>query len=143
MEALESELLELERKYWKAIQEKDVETAVSLTDYPCIVAGASGVGSIDRATYRKIMENAPYQLLEFEIRDAQVRILGENLAVVAYEVTEKLIVEGKPLELKAADSSVWIRRNGRWLCTLHTESLAGDSFGRDKVQPLKDEVRVA
>src|SRR6266540_6516732 len=39
----------------------------------------------------------------------------------------------KPVELDAADASTWVRRNGKWLCALHTESLKGDPFGRDRL----------
>jgi hypothetical protein len=35
-------------------------------------------------------------------------------------------------KLDAADSSTWVRRNGRWLCALHTEAILGDPFGRDR-----------
>jgi hypothetical protein len=28
--------------------------------------------------------------------------------------------------------STWVRRNGGWVCALHTESILGDPFGRDK-----------
>ncbi len=38
----------------------------------------------------------------------------------------------KPVELDAADASTWVRRSGKWLCALHTESIAGDSYGRDR-----------
>jgi hypothetical protein len=37
------------------------------------------------------------------------------------------------LTLEAADSSTWVRRDGKWLCAVHTEALKGDPFGRDKV----------
>jgi hypothetical protein len=42
----------------------------------------------------------------------------------------RLVVDGKPVKLQAYDSSVWVRRDGDWLCALHTESPAGDPFGR-------------
>ena len=42
--ATEKELLELEREYWQAVKDRDVDAAMRLTDDPCIVAGASGVG---------------------------------------------------------------------------------------------------
>mgnify|MGYP006273693779 CR=1 FL=1 len=42
-----------------------------------------------------------------------------------------MTVDGKPLSLDASDASTWIRRNGSWVCTLHTESLLGDPFGRE------------
>ena len=64
--------------------------------------------------------------------NAQVRFIGDDVAIVAYKVDERVVVDGKTLPVNANDSSVWVRRNGEWLCALHTESLAGDPFGRDK-----------
>jgi hypothetical protein len=61
-----------------------------------------------------------------------VRLLGDDVAIVAYQVHEELTVDGKPVTLDAADSSTWVRRDGRWLCALHTEAIAGDPFGRDR-----------
>jgi len=45
--SLESELLTLEQRYWQSMKDKDTQAAIALTDYPCIVAGASGVMSVD------------------------------------------------------------------------------------------------
>ena len=36
---VEHELLELEKDYWRAIKDKDVEAAMRLSDDPCIVVG--------------------------------------------------------------------------------------------------------
>lgn len=132
---IESELLELEEQYWQAIKNKDADTAMRLSDEPAIVTGAQGVAQLDRTTMAKMIRNATYTLHKFEIKDgAQVRLLSDDVAVVAYNVHEELTVDGKPVTLEAADSSVWVRKNGRWVCTLHTESLAGDPFGRDRHQ---------
>jgi hypothetical protein len=68
----------------------------------------------------------------FVLKDgAQVRLLQDDIAIVAYQVHEELTVDGKPVTLDA-DSSIWVRRNGRWLCALHTEAILGDPFGRDR-----------
>ena len=61
-----------------------------------------------------------------------MQFLNEDVALVAYNVKEKLKVDGKPVNLEANDASVWVRKNGEWLCAMHTESLVGDPFGRDK-----------
>jgi hypothetical protein len=37
----------------------------------------------------------------------------------------------KDQDVDAADSSTWVHRDGRWLCALHTEAIAGAPFGRD------------
>jgi ketosteroid isomerase-like protein len=129
----ESELLELEQRYWKAIQDKDVDAAINLTEFPCIVAGASGIGSVDRDAFTKMMAGASYTLHRFKFKDgAKVRMLTDDVALVAYQVREELTVDDKPVTLDAADSSVWVRRDGRWRCAMHTESVAGDSYGRDR-----------
>lgn len=131
---IEHELLTLENKYWQAIKDKNMEAALDLTADPCIVAGASGIGKIDKEAFREMMKNAKYTLNDFKIKDdVKVQQLTDDVAVLAYEVHEDLTVEGKSVVLDAAETSTWVRQNGRWICAIHTESIAGDSFGRDKV----------
>jgi ketosteroid isomerase-like protein len=129
---VEREILGLENRYWKAIQNRDAETALSMTDDPCLVAGASGVSLVDRNTFSKMMKNASYTLHDFELRKPEMRLLNDDVALLAYEVHEDMTVEGKRLSFEAAETSVWTRQDGKWVCALHTESLKGDPFGRDK-----------
>ncbi len=131
-ERIERELLELERQYWQAMQNGDVEAAVELTDFPCIISGPSGIGAIDEATFTGMMKNPTYEILSVELdHDAKVRLIRDDVAIVAYKVHEELTVEGEPVAIDARDSSTWVKRNGKWLCALHTEAIAGDAFGRD------------
>jgi uncharacterized protein (TIGR02246 family) len=130
---VEEELLELEQQYWHAIKDKDVDAAMRLTDDTCIVIGAQGVARIERQAFADLMKAAPYTLHDFHVNDVQVRVLRDDVAVLAYKVHEQLTVDGKPVTLDAADASVWVRRDGRWVCTLHTESVAGDPFGRERL----------
>ena len=130
---IENELVDMERRYWQAIQDKDVNAAMELTDDQCIVAGASGVASINREAFAGMLNSSAWTLNEFEfVGDVQVRALTDDVAILAYKVKEQLTVEGKPLTLEAADASAWVRRDGRWVCALHTEAVAGDAFGRDR-----------
>jgi limonene-1,2-epoxide hydrolase len=132
-QTIEAELLDLEKRFWQALKDRNVDAAVRLTDYPCIVTGAQGVGSIDQKTFAAMMKDAPYTIDRFEIKDgAEVRLVRDDVAIVAYQVHEELTVDGKPVSLDAADSSTWVRRDGRWLCASHTESVLGDPFGRDR-----------
>jgi hypothetical protein len=135
--AVERELLGLEHRYWKAIQERDAETALSMTDDPCLVAGASGVSLVDRNSFTKMMKNASYTLHDFEVTKPEIRLLNEDVALLAYEVHEDMTVDGKRLRIEAAETSVWTRQDGEWRCSLHTESLKGDPFGRDKAANKK------
>ena len=130
---VETEILDLEKRYWQALKEQDADTAMRLTDEPCIVTGAQGVGAVDRKTLGAMVKSASYTLRRFELKPgAQVRLLGDDVAIVAYQVHEELTVDGKAVALDAADSSTWVRRDGRWLCAMHTEAISGDPFGRDR-----------
>ena len=131
-QTIEEELRALEGMYWNAIQRKDEDTAMKLSDDRCVVVGAQGVGEIDRERLGKMLKQASYNLTHYEFDDKkfQVRKLTDDVAVVAYQVREDLIVDGKPESLTAFDATVWVRRGDTWLCALHTESLKGDPFGR-------------
>jgi uncharacterized protein (TIGR02246 family) len=131
--AIEKELVKLEKQYWQALKDGDVEAAMRLTDDPCIVTGAQGVGLLDKKELAAMMRSAPYTLRDFEVNeDVQVRLLQDDVAILAYKVHEELTVDGKPVALDAAESSTWVRRDGHWVCALHTESIAGDPYGRDR-----------
>jgi uncharacterized protein (TIGR02246 family) len=133
--SIDQELRALERNYWDAVQRKDADQAMALSDEDCIVVGAQGVGSVDREQLGKMLRQASYELkrYQFEDKQIQVRQIADDVAVVAYPVHEELIVEGKPVTLDAYDATVWVRRHdGTWRCALHTESVKGDPFGRDR-----------
>ncbi len=130
---IEQELLRLEKQYWQALKDRDEVTAMLLTDEPCILTGAQGSFLIHKKDLPAMIKAASYRLNDFTIDDdVQIRQLGNDVAVVAYKVHEQLTVDGKPLTLDAANASTWIKRNGNWLCALHTESILGDPFGRDR-----------
>jgi uncharacterized protein DUF4440 len=138
---IENELIDLERQYWQAIKDKDVEAAMQLTDDECIVTGAQGAASIDRKAFAGMLNTPSWTLNEFEfVGDVVARAITDDVAIVAYKVREELTVDGNPLTLEAADASTWVRRDGRWVCALHTESIAGDPFGRDR-QPMRQDSR--
>jgi hypothetical protein len=131
--ALEQEFLDLELQFWTAMRDHDVEAAKRLTDEPCIITGPQGVSRITRDALAAMISSSTYSLDDFEMKkDAQVSMLGDDVAVVAYGVHEDLTVEGKKVSLDALDASTWVRKNGRWVCALHTEAIAGDPFGRDR-----------
>ena len=128
------ELLENERRFWDAMRDKDGEAASEMTNDRCIVVGAQGVSAIDPTTMARLTKDGDWELerYTFDESTAQVHFLNEDVALVAYKVKEKLSVYVMPLNLVANESSVWIRKVGECRCAMHTESLAGDPFGRDK-----------
>jgi hypothetical protein len=124
--AIEQELLELEKQYWEAIRSRDGAAATRLSDARTLVIGPQGIGQLDRQGLAGMVENAPYELQRFRLdEDVHVRTIADGVALVAYKVREEMIVDGKPKTLEAYDSSVWVRRDGGWVCAAHTETPAG------------------
>ena len=107
-------------------------TAMQLTDFPCIVTGPQGVAKLGREVFATMMEHARHSIGRAELTDMQVRLVRDDVAVVAYKVHEEVEVDGVPVQFEAADSSTWVRRNGHWACAAHAEALLGDAFGRDR-----------
>jgi Domain of unknown function (DUF4440) len=73
------------------------------------------VGRLSRQALAGMMKAPSYTFHDFRISDAQVLLLGDAAAVVAYNVHEELTVDRKPVTLDAADASTCVRRDGRWV----------------------------
>lgn len=74
------EIFSLEKKYWDAMRNNDVEAAVSLTKFPCVVTSPKGAKRITEAQYRQMMQaNKPDQFKGIEIADPHVDVLNENV----------------------------------------------------------------
>jgi hypothetical protein len=130
--SIEQELLGLERAYWDSMISKDPKVASKLTADESLMVGAQGVRSVTSDAIGEMVQSDGWKVTSYRFSDVKVKAVGRDTAIVAYHVVEEMEVEGKPLKLEANDASVWTRRDGKWVCVLHTESLAGDAFGRDK-----------
>jgi ketosteroid isomerase-like protein len=124
--AVQSEILQLEKRYWDALKAQDIDAMQALTADPCLVVGPQGATLVDQKQFREIWEQDDWRVRSFTIddRSASVRPIGKDVAVVAYSIKEHLEHQGKPQTLDAFDTSVWVRENGQWKCAAHTESVA-------------------
>jgi hypothetical protein len=137
MPDIDQELLALEKKYWEAIQNRDGATATRLSDARCLVVGPQGIGKLDREALAGLVENPPYELKRWRIdEDVQVSRVADGVALIAYKVNEEMIVDGKPTTVEAFDSSVWVLRDGGWVCAAHTETIANEKGARRRLSSV-------
>ncbi len=131
--SVEKEIMSLEKLYWKAMKDNDLETMMMLSDDECILAGPQGISKVAKKDFKKMMESATYKINDFKFDDnCEVSVLNDNTAVIGYKLSGDFTVDGKPIHLDASESSTWVKKNGKWVCSLHTESIIGDPFGRDR-----------
>ena len=132
----DQEILALEHDFWNALKDRDGRTVARLTAEDSTVVGASGVTGISPREMGQMTESASYTIKGFRIDRHKARItnLCDDAYAVSYPVQEELEVDGKPVKLQAFDTSVWKKTDAGWTCVLHTESIAGDAFGRDRTK---------
>ena len=99
------------------------------------IVGASGVSTVDPRQMSKLLEMATYRIKDYRFDPQTTRItrLCDDTVAITYGVHEDLEVDGKPVSFDAFDASVWQQTDTGWTCVLHTESIAGDAFGRDRM----------
>ena len=133
--AFEKQITDVEMQFWRAMKDKDAAAATRLTADSCIITGAQGASRIAPKMFAEMLKGATWTLHDYSFKNIAVDKVSDDVAVIGYTVHEKLTVDGKPVEFDAADASTWVRKNGKWLCVLHTESIAGDPYGRDRKKP--------
>lgn len=119
------EIMQLEKRYWDAMQAHDLDAAVNLTYFPCIVSSEHGAQSVDRDQFEKMFASHEGSFSSWKIDEskAQVRQIGPDTAVIAYPVHASVVKDGKTQEIDAIDTSTWVKRNDKWVCAMHTETL--------------------
>jgi hypothetical protein len=135
---LNDEILELENKFWQSVVDKDARGGARLCADPFLITGAQGVACIERKSFMKMMEGGSWTLHAFELSDVKVKRITNDVAAIAYKVHEDLTVDGQKLTIDAADASTWARDGDMWFCVLHTESVLGDPYGRDRKPAVKE-----
>lgn len=125
-------LIELETRFWQSMVDGDSETATELLNEPALMVSSHGAIQFDRAGYRKMAEQGPMVLSDFELSDMKVVFPTESLAILSYHVKQKVSPRGKNqgATQEVNDTSTWIKNGDRWQCVMHTETPATTSRSR-------------
>ena len=122
----QKDIIALETSYWDAMKAKDGARTSKLSGKVCLVTGAQGVMSIGKGEMSKMTKEGKWTLESYALDDIVVTTPTPDVAVIAYTVNEKVIMDGKPQNLRAADSSTWIRGSDGWECHAHSETFLKD-----------------
>ena len=120
------EIVALETSYWDAMKAKDGGRAAALSGKTSLVTGAQGVMSIPKSKMGKITEDGDWTLESYAFDDVEVSTPAPDVAIIAYVVRQTVTMGGKTQEMRAADSSTWIRGPEGWECHAHSETMLTD-----------------
>ena len=121
---LKTEIIALEKRYWDAMKSQDLQAALNLTHFPCLIAGSHGLQSVDRDQFEKMFASNEGKIQEAKIDESKTEVsqVGPDTAVIAYNVHSSFQKDGKTQEIDAVDTSTWIRKDNKWVCAMHTET---------------------
>jgi uncharacterized protein DUF4440 len=124
------QIIDLETRFWQSMKDKDVETAKSLIAAEGLVTGPMGTMTMDPEKYAQMTRDGQWKLDNFELTKVEVVRPSEDSAIIAYEVHQTGDMKGQPMDLRCADSSVWVKEGSDWKVALHTETILQDAKSR-------------
>ena len=124
--ATQEEIVALEKEYWNAIKRKDGKRTSQLSGKVALTTSARGVTTIPKEKMGEMTEEGNWTLESYEFDDVEVVTPAKDVAIIAYTVKQNMMMDGKKQELRAADTSTWIRGSEGWECHAHSETFLED-----------------
>jgi ketosteroid isomerase-like protein len=116
-------IVKREKAFWQSMVDKDANKAMKMIADECLITGPMGTMRSDPADYKRMTEQGDWELDKFEFSDVQVIFPAEDTAIIAYKVHQTGTMKDKPMDLRCADSTTWVRDGREWKCALHTETI--------------------
>jgi ketosteroid isomerase-like protein len=116
-------IVKREKAFWQSMVDKDANKAMKMIADECLITGPMGTMRSDPEDYKRMTEQGDWELDEFELSDVKVIFPAEDTAIIAYEVHQTGTMKDKPMDLRCADSTTWVRDGSEWKCALHTETI--------------------
>ena len=117
------EIIALEKSYWDAMKAKDGGRTAALSGDNALVTGSRGVMSIAKSQMDAMTQEGAWTLESYAFDDVKVAAPAPNVAIIAYTVRQNVTMDGKPMSMRAADSSTWIKGPKGWECYAHSETV--------------------
>jgi hypothetical protein len=112
-----SEIFRQEIKLWRTLQKHDLDTFQSLL-LPDFIEVEETI-----QTREQLLTNLkPCTIGQFTIQKPETRMMTPDIAVIAYRVKADLTCDQTHGIEEYNASTTWIRRDGKWLAQIHTES---------------------
>lgn len=126
MDTTATTLERLERRFWQSMVDHQTDVALALLTEPACMVSAHGAMKFDHADYRRMAGQDAMVLKSFELRDMQVFLPREDVAILMYRVDQTLAFKDRPNTVSQLmnDTSTWLRIGNDWRCAAHTETPA-------------------
>jgi hypothetical protein len=117
-DALQDDLLKVSNAVWTAVEQQNMAAMQTLTTPDFVFVGTQGI--LSGPELGKALQGC--KLSSFKLTSPQLRKLSSNSAVLVYRADEDFACNGKPLEPVLLVSDTFIRKQGKWLTVVHSET---------------------
>ncbi|HUQ10372.1 MAG TPA: nuclear transport factor 2 family protein [Steroidobacteraceae bacterium] len=117
-------LIDLEMKFWQSMVDGDADTTTELLGDTALMVSSHGAIQFDHDGYRKMAEQGPNVVTDFELSDVNVLFPNDSTAILTYHVKQTVAQRGKAKGSvqEVNDTSTWVKSDDRWRCVAHTET---------------------
>src|ERR1039458_9470433 len=116
-DALREQIVAQERAGLDALETGDLTAFGASTADDAIFVDAHG-----SATKAEVMEHtAEFRLHDYTMADVRLIPLSANSGLIVYTLTESGASHGKDFTARVHVSSLWLKRDGKWLCEFSQE----------------------
>ncbi len=116
--AKETAVADLEKSAWEAYKNKQGDAFRKLLAKDYYGAYAEGIKNLDA----EVADMEKGELRQYSFADTKVVFPNPDVAVMTYKVTmQGTSSPGQDISGTYNASSVWVKRDGKWLGALHTE----------------------
>lgn len=120
--ATQKEIMELERQFWQAMADMDIDAATSLLDDESVSVSGGGIHHFDPAGYKDMALAGTGRITAFRFSDERVIFPTPDVAIASYKANQTFTMDGKTHDMTVYDTTTWVRKNGKWVASAHTET---------------------
>jgi uncharacterized protein (TIGR02246 family) len=117
-ETLKQQVLAAERQGLDALKAGDLDRFANLTADDAVFVDAQG-----SASKEQVMKNVTsFKLTDYSIDNVKFVAVSNDAGLISYKISEQGSSHGRDFNAQAYVSSLWTRRDGKWLCRFTQET---------------------
>src|SRR5690349_16720516 len=93
-----TEIQRLEREFWQALVDRDVDTSTRLLAPEALMVSSHGTMRFDPAEYAKMLTDPKHGLVEYSLSDMDVLFPNDDMAIATYRAHQKMEMDGQVME---------------------------------------------
>lgn len=118
----QDEIMDLERRFWQAVMDMDIDSAVALLDEHSMTVSARGIYYFEPTEYKAMAMDGEARITSFEFSDERVIFPGPDVAIASYKAKQSFTMGGKNHNMVVYDTTIWVKKRGKWVASAHTET---------------------